>query len=103
MQWDPRATETSQRPGEGTHLDALRRWVQGGWMSVLYALALGGVLLVGRRLAWLFVLLLAYQTLAAAVFAGTTRYRVVWDFLLALLAAAALAWVAERRRRSRLP
>ena len=103
MQWDPRATETSQRPGEGTHLDALRRWVQGGWMSVLYALALGGVFLVGRRLAWLFLLLLAYQTLAAAVFAGTTRYRVVWDFLIALLAAAALAWVAERPRRARLP
>ena len=37
------------------------------------------------------LLLLAYNTLAAMVFAGTARYRAPWDFLLALLAAFALA------------
>ena len=36
-------------------------------------------------------LMLAYNTLAAMVFAGTARYRAPWDFLLALLAAFALA------------
>ncbi len=48
------------------------------------------------------VLLLAYNTVMAMVFAGTVRYRTPWDFLLALLAAFALqrAWelVLERRR-----
>ena len=34
--------------------------------------------------------LLAYQTAAALAFVGATRYRIAWDFLLALLAAAAL-------------
>jgi len=36
--------------------------------------------------------------LAALVFVGATRYRVAWDFLLAILAAAALARLAERAR-----
>jgi len=42
--------------------------------------------------------LLAYQRLAALVFVGATRYRVTWDFLLALLAAAALTRIMERAR-----
>ena len=45
------------------------------------------------------VALLAYHTLAAMVFAGATRYRVPWDFLLALLAAGALTDFVARRRR----
>ena len=36
-------------------------------------------------------MLLGYNTLVAMVFAGATRYRVPWDFLLAILAAFALA------------
>jgi 4-amino-4-deoxy-L-arabinose transferase-like glycosyltransferase len=98
MLWDPRATETSVGPGAGTHLDTLRRWGEGAYMSILYALALGGLLLVPRAVAALVLALLAYQTLAAAVFAGTTRYRAPWDFLVALVAAAALAWGVERWR-----
>ena len=47
-----------------------------------------------RRL--LVVLLLAYQTLAAVGFAGVTRYRVPWDFTLALCAAPALLALARR-------
>ena len=44
--------------------------------------------------------MLAYQTVAAMVFVGATRYRVATDFLIALLAAAAFEWavVAVRRR-----
>ena len=49
-----------------------------------------------RALALIFV---GYETLAAWVFAGTTRYRVPWDFVLALLAAAAI----ERLPFTRLP
>ena len=40
-----------------------------------------------RFFAALAVLLLGYQTLVAMLFVGETRYRVPWDFLLALLAA----------------
>ena len=98
MLWDPRATETTTNPGAGTRLDTLRRWAEGAYMSVLYALGIAGLFLVPRAVAALVALLLAYNTIAAAVFAGTTRYRVPFDFLVALLAAATLAWVAERRR-----
>ena len=45
--------------------------------------------------------MLGYNTLAAMVFAGTARYRAPWDFLLALLAAFALAAVWERYGRRR--
>jgi len=48
------------------------------------------------------VLLLAYQTAVAMIFVGVTRYRVPWDFLLALLAAAALVALARRLRDTRL-
>jgi hypothetical protein len=41
----------------------------------------------------------AYNTLAAMVFAGETRYRVPWDFLLAVPAAAALLALYDRARR----
>jgi hypothetical protein len=42
---------------------------------------------------------LAYQTLAAVVFVGATRYRIPTDFLIALLAAAAFEQVLGRRLR----
>jgi hypothetical protein len=42
--------------------------------------------------------LLGYQTAAAMLFAGATRYRVPWDFLVAIMAAAGVAWVLERVR-----
>jgi len=103
MLWDPRATETTERPGQGTGLDTLRRWVEGGWMSALYVLGIAGLFLVPRAVAALAVLLLAYQTAAAVVFAGTTRYRVAWDFLIGLLATAALAWAAQRRSQADRP
>jgi hypothetical protein len=44
------------------------------------------------------LIFLAYQTIAAAVFVGTTRYRVVTDFLLAVAASAAVRWLLARRR-----
>ena len=45
------------------------------------------------------LLLLAYNTLAAMVFAGAARYRAPWDFLLALLAAFSHRWLCELSER----
>ena len=59
-------------------------------------LGLIGLFVVPRRFAVLVVSFLAYNTLAALVFAGTTRYRVPWDFLLALPAGVALVTLAPR-------
>ena len=94
--WQPTVFETSGRPGSGTRLDAGRRIVEPAYMIVLYALAIAGLFVAPRAFVVLALLLLAYQTLCAAAFVGATRYRVAWDFLLAVLAAAVLARVAER-------
>jgi hypothetical protein len=56
----------------------------------VFALGLIGLFLVRRAFATLVLALLAYETVAAMVFVGATRYRVAWDFLVALLAAAAV-------------
>ena len=44
------------------------------------------------------LLLLGYQWVIAMIFVGATRYRVPWDFVLALLAAAAIVDLADRLR-----
>ncbi len=71
------------------------------YMIPLYALAVWGLFLAPRRFVALAGLLLAYNTLAAVVFAGTVRYRAPWDFALALLGAFALArlWKIARHGR----
>src|SRR5919197_6651866 len=98
MLWQPAVTRTEGRRGAGTSLDVGRRVVEPAYMIVLYALGLVGLFLVPRRLAVLALLLLAYDTLAAMVFAGETRYRVPWDFLIALAAAAAVERVLRLAR-----
>ena len=70
-------------------------------MIALYALALVGFFVAPPHFVGLAALMLGYNTLAAMVFAGTARYRAPWDFLLALLAAFALAAAWERLRRRR--
>src|SRR5919201_2235388 len=101
MLWQPAVTRTEGRSGAGTSLDVGRRVVEPAYMIVLYALGLVGLLYVPRRLAALALALLAYDTLTAMLFAGETRYRVPWDFLIALCAAA--AFTRRVRRRARLP
>jgi hypothetical protein len=96
--WQPSVIETSGRSGAGTKLDVGRRVIEPAYMIALYALGVIGLFLVPRYFAALALLLLAYQTVCAAVFVGATRYRVAWDFLIAILAAAAIERVAERRR-----
>ena len=95
MEWDPRTTASATDSGRG----AIRSLAQPVYTSVLYALALLGLLWVPRRFAVLALALLAYQTLAAIVFVGATRYRIPTDFLLALLAAAVFERVLGRRLR----
>jgi 4-amino-4-deoxy-L-arabinose transferase-like glycosyltransferase len=96
--WQPSVFETSGRPGAGTSLDVGRRVIEPLYMWVVYALAFVGLFVAARAFVALALLLLAYQTGAALLFVGATRYRVAWDFLLAILAAAALQWVAKRVR-----
>ncbi len=90
--WQPSVFETSGRPGVG------RRVIEPLYMWVVYALALVGLFVAPRAFVALALLLLAYQTGAALLFVGATRYRVAWDFLLAILAAAALQWAVGRVR-----
>jgi hypothetical protein len=96
--WQPDVFETSGRPGAGTKLDIGRRIVEPAYMWVLYALALVGLFVARRTFVMLALALLAYNTAVALVFVGATRYRVAWDFLLAILSAAALARLGERVR-----
>jgi len=67
-------------------------------MVPLYLLAVAGLFLVPLPFRVLAIVFAAYETGAAWVFAGTTRYRVPWDFVLALLAAAAIDRIVKRVR-----
>ena len=102
--WQPNVLETTGRPGAGTWQDAARSIVEPAFMIVLYAFALVGLFVLPRGFVALALLLLGYQTLVAMLFAGATRYRVPWDFLVAILAAAGMAALWDRyvepRRRS---
>ena len=96
--WQPNVLETSDRSGAGTQLDVGRRVIEPAYMWVLYALAFVGLFFSPRAFVALALLLLAYQTAAALAFVGATRYRVAWDFLLAILAAATIEHLVQRRR-----
>jgi hypothetical protein len=95
MEWDPRTTASATDSGRG----AIRSLAQPLYMSVLYALALIGIFVTARRFVGLALAVLAYQTVAAIVFVGATRYRIATDFVIALLAAAAIDWALRRRQR----
>lgn len=97
--WSPVPRE-SDESGSGTARLA-RRTIEPAFVIALYALALVGVFVAPLHFVGLTAIMLAYNTLAAMVFAGTARYRTPWDFLLALLAAFALAWGWERVRTRR--
>ena len=101
MLWNPVPRE-SDESGSGTARLA-RRTIEPAFMVGLYALAVVGVFVAPPYFVGLAALMLAYNTLAAMVVAGTARYRTPWDFLLALLAAFALAsaWERIQRRRHR--
>ena len=98
MEWQPSVVETSGRPEKGTFVDSLRTSAEPVYVIPLFVLGLLGLFLVPRAFAVLAVLLLAYQTAVAMIFVGVTRYRVPWDFLLCVLAAATVLEVVRRVR-----
>jgi 4-amino-4-deoxy-L-arabinose transferase-like glycosyltransferase len=111
MLWRPTfTTETAETAGGGGATFG-RRVVEPAFMLTVFALAIWGLFLAPGRFVVLALLLEAYNTLAAMAFAGTVRYRVPYDFLLAMLAAFALLRLAdaardrvyERRRPSAAP
>ncbi len=97
MLWDPRPIRTETGP-EATGNETLRTWAEASFAIPLFALALAGLRPAPRPLAVLALVFLVYETLAAMLFAGATRYRVPWDFVLALLAAAAVERALARWR-----
>ncbi len=96
MLWDPRPIRTETGPEAGGDA-TLRTWAEAAWAIPVYLAALLGLRAPPRRFLALALVLLVYETLAAMVFAGATRYRVPWDFVLALLAAAAVDRALARR------
>jgi hypothetical protein len=102
MLWSPFLSVEADDPGQQGVADLAQRTVEPAFVLLLYAFALWGAFLAPRRFVALAAILLGFNTLAAMVFAGTTRYRAPWDFLLALLAAFALerAWALLRERRA---
>ena len=99
MLWGPKQTQTTGGPG--ANASPLRRWIEAVWAIPVYALALAGLFLVPRFFASLALLFLLYNTAAAWLFAGATRYRVSFDFVLALLAGAAIDRLLRRSRYTR--
>jgi hypothetical protein len=91
--WQPNVIETG-----GGSSGTAKRVVEPAYMWPLYALAAVGLFFVPRVFLALALVLAAYQSFWAALFVGATRYRVAFDFLLALLAATALARLRKRRR-----
>ncbi len=103
MFWSSKQTRTEGRSEQGTAVDTLRSWAEPLYAVPLYLLGLAGLWFTQRRLAALIVALLAYQTLAAMVFAGATRYRAPWDLTIALLAAAGVVGLVRRFGPARAP
>jgi 4-amino-4-deoxy-L-arabinose transferase-like glycosyltransferase len=101
--WQPSVHRSEGGPETTGGVDRIRSLVEPLYLVPLYLLALGGLLVVPRTFRVLALAFAAYETLAAWVFAGTTRYRVAWDFVLAVLAAAALAWLVSARAEGRAP
>jgi 4-amino-4-deoxy-L-arabinose transferase-like glycosyltransferase len=98
MMWSPRVGITG---AQESGVDSIRTWGEPLYMVPLYILAVAGLFLVPSAFRALAIIFALYETAAAWVFAGTTRYRVPWDFVLALLAAAAIDRIVRRVRRRR--
>lgn len=94
MLWSPKV---GIEGAQTANLDSLRSWVEPIWAIPVFLLALVGLFVVPLPVRILSLIFIGYETAGAWVFAGTTRYRVAWDFVLALLAAAALSRVPWSR------
>jgi 4-amino-4-deoxy-L-arabinose transferase-like glycosyltransferase len=94
MLWQPEQTRTEGGPASST----LKAWSEAVWTIPVYVLAVVGLFVVPPPLAALGLIFLVYNTAAAWLFAGATRYRISFDFVLALLAAAAVDRLLARWR-----
>jgi 4-amino-4-deoxy-L-arabinose transferase-like glycosyltransferase len=103
MLWNPVVSPPPTRSDAVSWLTDLRDSVEPIFIGIVFLLALYGVFRVPRRVAALSLLLLGYQWGLAMIFVGATRYRVPWDFIPCLLAAAAVVDLAGRVRRARAP
>lgn len=101
MLWSPFLSVKADDAGQQGLSDLAQRTIEPVYAILLYALAVAGAFFAPRRYLALAALLLSYNTFAAMVFAGTIRYRVPWDFVLAVLAAFALTEGWERLRAQR--
>ncbi len=101
MLWNPKVSPSDTGDAPNSALNRLRASVEPIYTAPVFLLALLGLACVPRRFAALALTLLAYQWAMAVVFVGATRYRVPWDFIVALLAAAALVEIAARLSRGR--
>jgi 4-amino-4-deoxy-L-arabinose transferase-like glycosyltransferase len=98
--WNPAVSSDEGGPSSGGVFRLLKHLAEPAYVIPLYLLALAGLFFVPAPFRVLALLFVGYETLAAWVFVGTTRYRVPWDFVLALLAAAAVVRLLPLLRRS---
>jgi hypothetical protein len=96
--WSPAVSADTGGPQGSGVFHSLRHLAEPAYAIPLYVLAIVGLFFVDAPFRVLALIFAGYETLAAWVFAGTTRYRVPWDFVLALLAAAAVVELAARVR-----
>ncbi len=96
MLWSPAVRPGDTRGDDPGWLLRLQDSAEPLYMVPLFVLGVAGLWRVSRRVAVLAVVLLGYQWAMAMVFVGATRYRVPWDFVVALLAAAALVDLLQR-------
>jgi 4-amino-4-deoxy-L-arabinose transferase-like glycosyltransferase len=99
--WGPSVRDDQGGPSPTGLVATFRTVVEPFYMVPLYVLALAGFFFVPVRFRVLAGSFLLYETAEAWVFAGNTRYRIAWDFVLSLLAAATLARVPWSRLRLR--
>jgi len=97
--WSPAVSADTGGPESGGAFHAAKHVFEPAYTIPLYALALAGLFFVSAPIRVLAILFALFETAEAWVFAGTTRYRVPWDFVLALLAAVALTRLVPLLRR----
>jgi 4-amino-4-deoxy-L-arabinose transferase-like glycosyltransferase len=91
--WQPNVIETG-----GSSSGFAKQVVEPAYMWAVYAFAAVGLFAVPATFLSLTLALLAYQSFWAALFVGATRYRIAFDFLLALLATAGVRRLVLLRR-----
>ena len=89
--WQPNVIETGGASG-----GFAKQVVEPAYMWALYALAAVGLFFVPRAFVALALALFAYESFWVGLFVGATRYRIAFDFLVAVLAAAGLRRLARR-------